>query len=260
MGSSIEKFNSNSFGVQFQTQGDTFVAWADGVAHALGFRDAANLLRGIPAGECGYSLVSSRTPTGGEHEVERPYLTESGFYRALGQRQAARITDEQIRETVIGFQDWVYGDVLPSIRKTGSYISPFVASHQSAIDYFAFHAPLWPGGDPRRGVAYIGLTLEGVILPGWSATREGAIRRMQEKGVVQVLASPPRGFLGECASMEALRKYWLPAGVSGHPDAFETTPESLAIVRAFRRSKHARWLEDNYPLRMATSQTKRLAA
>lgn len=49
------------------------------------------------------------------------YLTEAGFYRALGQRQAARIADAELRERVERFQSWTYGIVLPQIRKTGSY-------------------------------------------------------------------------------------------------------------------------------------------
>lgn len=86
------------------------------VARALGFREAFDMMRNIPDSEKGSELV--RTP-GGEQLVG--YLTEAGFYRALGQRQAARINVGEIRDRVERFQTWVYAEVLPTIRKTGTY-------------------------------------------------------------------------------------------------------------------------------------------
>lgn len=99
---------------------DGFRALASSLARALGFREAYDLLRSIPRGEKGSELV--RTPGG---EQPAGYLTEAGFYRALGQRQAARIADESVRASVERFQSWVYSEVLPTIRKTGgAYIAP----------------------------------------------------------------------------------------------------------------------------------------
>lgn len=95
---------------------DGFHVAAPQFARALGFREAYDLLRSIPDSEKGSELV--RTP-GGEQQMG--YLTEAGFYRALGQRQAARIADAELRERVERFQSWIYGTVLPQIRKTGSY-------------------------------------------------------------------------------------------------------------------------------------------
>jgi prophage antirepressor-like protein len=97
-------------------EADGFRVRASGLARALGIRDAANLLRSIPEAEQGYSLVS--TP-GGKQRVG--YLTEAGFYRALGQRQASRVSDPAIRGRVERFQAWVFGTVLPEIRRTGSF-------------------------------------------------------------------------------------------------------------------------------------------
>lgn len=97
---------------------DGFHVQATPVARALGFRDAFDLLRSIPDAEKGSELV--RTPGG---EQIAGYLTEAGFYRILGQRQAARVTDAEVRERVIRFQAWVFGTVLPAIRQSGCYSS-----------------------------------------------------------------------------------------------------------------------------------------
>lgn len=91
---------------------DGFHVIAPELARALGFRDAFRLMESIPEEEKGYTLAG--TP-GGEQRVG--YLTEAGFYRALGQRQTARITDTEIRAVVERFQAWVYRDVLPRLRR-----------------------------------------------------------------------------------------------------------------------------------------------
>lgn len=85
---------------------------APSLARALGFHAARDLLRSIPDDEKGWEL--SPTP-GGDQRIG--YVTEAGFYRALGQRQVARITDPGARDTVQRFQSWVYGDVLPKLRR-----------------------------------------------------------------------------------------------------------------------------------------------
>lgn len=110
---------------------DGFHVPAPQVARALGFRQALDLTRSIPETEKGYELV--RTP-GGEQRMG--YLTEAGFYRALGQRQAARIADAELRERVERFQSWVFGTVLPEIRRTGSY-SPTPALTEDEIVHHA---------------------------------------------------------------------------------------------------------------------------
>lgn len=114
-------FTNGEFHLELLSHGsEDFRVLAPGLARALGFREAHDLLRSIPMEEKGSELV--RTP-GGEQSVG--YLTEAGFYRALGQRQAARIVDQSARASVQRFQSWVYGEVLPTIRKTGgAYIAP----------------------------------------------------------------------------------------------------------------------------------------
>jgi anti-repressor protein len=115
-------FQNDEFQLRVTTADDSFRVEAPGLARALGFRDSYALVRSVPDTDKGYTLVS--TP-GGEQQVW--YLTEPGFYRALGQRQAARIKDTGVRAQVARFQSWVYGDVLPEIRKTGTYRPPVAA-------------------------------------------------------------------------------------------------------------------------------------
>lgn len=111
--SEIQPFSNGEFSL-FVTPHDIdgFRVSAPELARALGFRDAYRLLESIPEAEKGYTTAC--TP-GGEQRVS--YLTEAGFYRALGQRQAARITDEMVRRLVERFQTWVYRDVLPALRR-----------------------------------------------------------------------------------------------------------------------------------------------
>lgn len=118
--SAVELFSSGEFNLQVlpDDQGG-FRVLAPGLARALAVTDSYTLLRSIPDDEKGSALV--RTP-GGEQRVS--YVTEAGFYRAIGQRQTGRITDPTIRDTVERFQSWVYNDVLPRIRRTGAYAVP----------------------------------------------------------------------------------------------------------------------------------------
>lgn len=97
---------------------DGFRVSAEQLARCLSTR-GRDLVRSIPEGEKGRALV--RTP-GGEQDAW--YLTEAGFYRAIGQRQTGRIEDAATRDQVERFQSWVYGTVLPEIRRTGSYGQP----------------------------------------------------------------------------------------------------------------------------------------
>lgn len=117
MDNTITPFTNDEFDLAVELhEMDGFRVQSPGLARALGMRDAHRLMESIPEEEKGYTTAC--TP-GGEQKVG--YLTEAGFYRALGQRQAARITDPELRARVERFQAWVYRTVLPEIRKTGSF-------------------------------------------------------------------------------------------------------------------------------------------
>jgi len=113
---SVEHFTNNEFDIEMIPDGDSFRVIATGLARALGHRDALDVVRNLPNEEKGYGVV--RTP-GGEQQVWT--LSEPGFYRAIGQRQAARVKDPAVRAQVERFQSWVYGEVLPSLRQHGHY-------------------------------------------------------------------------------------------------------------------------------------------
>jgi anti-repressor protein len=110
--SNIQLFNNGEFEIRVTPTGDSFIVEAPGLARSLGSRDALTMLRSVPEEEKGYALVRT---LGGDQQVW--HVTEAGFYRVLGQRQAARIKDPQVRSMVERFQSWVFGEVLPALRR-----------------------------------------------------------------------------------------------------------------------------------------------
>lgn len=124
MATALAPFQNAEFQIVVtEHQSDGFRVEAPGLARALGMRDAYRLLESIPDEEKGYTTAC--TP-GGEQIVG--YVTEAGFYRALGQRQAARIPDEHMRAQVERFQSWVYREVLPALRRGESLSSAVVST------------------------------------------------------------------------------------------------------------------------------------
>lgn len=118
MSADLIPFTSDEFALELIPHGDSFKVAAPGLARALGFRDAPAMTRSVPEDEKGYTNLC--TP-GGEQAIN--FVTESGFYRVIGQRQASRVKDDEMRARVERFQSWFYGDVLPSIRKHGGYLT-----------------------------------------------------------------------------------------------------------------------------------------
>ncbi|MET9222362.1 Bro-N domain-containing protein [Streptomyces sp. NPDC003300] len=116
---SIERFTTDEFDIELRPDGDAFKVVAAGVARALGFHSAKDMLRTVPDAEKGWETAP--TP-GGEQQVW--HLTEPGFYRVIGQRQANRVKDLGVREQVERFQSWVYGVVLPGLRKEANPGTP----------------------------------------------------------------------------------------------------------------------------------------
>jgi prophage antirepressor-like protein len=96
------------------------MAWfiAADVARILGHRDAANTIKGVDEDERGTTIVS--TP-GGEQTLST--ISEAGLVTVL---MRARV------EAATPFRRWVTHEVLPSIRRTGSYSRPGVMPVPSA--------------------------------------------------------------------------------------------------------------------------------
>ncbi|TDD97701.1 BRO-N domain-containing protein [Actinomadura rubrisoli] len=119
----LRLFHNEEFHLRITPIGDSFKVEAPGLARALAFRDAHRLVESIPDEEKGYTTAC--TP-GGDQRIW--HVTEPGFYRVLGQRQVSRIKDSTVRDQVTRFQDWVYRDVLPTIRRAGTYaLKPVMA-------------------------------------------------------------------------------------------------------------------------------------
>jgi prophage antirepressor-like protein len=83
---------------------------AGDIARVLEYRDAYNLVRGLDEDEKGTHIVS--TP-GGDQSVT--VINEAGLYSAIIRSKAERTKP---------FKRWITHDVLPQIRKTGSYGAP----------------------------------------------------------------------------------------------------------------------------------------
>lgn len=101
---------SYQFGVNplriVRREGEPWFAATD-VAQALGYRDAANLVRNLEDDEKGTHNVST---LGGDQELT--IISESGLYAAIfrSRKPEARL-----------FRKWVTSEVLPAIRKTGTF-------------------------------------------------------------------------------------------------------------------------------------------
>src|ERR1041385_4583152 len=96
----LQVFSNDEFDLKISPDGDSFRVQAPGLARALGFASAKDMLRTVPEQEKGKEIAL--TP-GGQQELW--HITESGFYRVLGHRQTSRIKDTALRDTVTRFQN-----------------------------------------------------------------------------------------------------------------------------------------------------------
>lgn len=113
---SLQQFTYGNHAVRTVTRdGDPWFIAAD-VAQILGYRDAANLTRRIDDEDKGTHLMS--TPSGSQNFS---VISEPGLYVAvIGSKvESARM-----------FKRWVTHEVIPSIRKTGSYAVPQTREEQ----------------------------------------------------------------------------------------------------------------------------------
>lgn len=132
----IEMFSNGEFELHVTPVGDSFEVAATGVARGLSYRDANNLVRLLPENCTSKRYSSVSTPD----DQGTWYLTESGLYRAVGQRTTSRIKDPGQRASVERFQSWLFDEVLPSLRRTGSYTIPATVDSR---DFFEPHTLTW---------------------------------------------------------------------------------------------------------------------
>lgn len=122
----VQLFSNDEFELPIEFEHGQIHAYMAPIARGLGYRDAANLARSLPehcvekreVRETAGHSVPSIMRLGNQEDW---YLTEEGFYRALGQRQTSKIKDPEIRARVERFQAWVFGVVLPALRREGSF-------------------------------------------------------------------------------------------------------------------------------------------
>jgi anti-repressor protein len=116
-------FSGQQVRVVADEQGEPWFVASD-VARILGYSVAKDMTRSLDEDEKGGRLVP--TP-GGDQEMT--VLTEAGLYAAILQRQTGRIVDSTTRDSIGRFKRFVTHDVLPAIRKTGSYgVAPALPS------------------------------------------------------------------------------------------------------------------------------------
>lgn len=130
---------------------------ASDVAEALEYRDAANAARNVSDHQKGTQIVST---LGGEQKVT--IINESGLYKLV---LRSRKPEAEL------FSDWVTGEVLPSIRKTGSY-----NAQPTTISLLS-----------RRWLVYFDDQGKEQVSPieddGFVATRRNIAQRIRERGM-----------------------------------------------------------------------------
>lgn len=138
----IQIFNNEEFGeVRVMGTPDNPLFCATDVAKALGYANPAKAV----IDHCkGVSILETPTP-GGKQKMK--YIGEAEVYRLILKSNAPRAE---------AFQDWVCGEVLPSIRKTGGYVSDAaldrVKTQLLATEETLEGIPLYTLGDLRMDV------------------------------------------------------------------------------------------------------------
>jgi prophage antirepressor-like protein len=110
-------FRTDEFELPMIPHADSFRVNATVVARQLGFGEAKNMIK--PLDEDEKVLVIPHGKNAGRADQPVWYLTEPGFYKAVGQRNVNAIRDPKVRNTVARFQRWVFHDVLPQMLRAG---------------------------------------------------------------------------------------------------------------------------------------------
>jgi prophage antirepressor-like protein len=119
MNTALSVFAFNSHAVRCLDRGGEPWFVATDIAEVLGYRDAPNMVRMLDEDEKGTHNVST---LGGDQETA--IISESGLYACI---LKSRRAEAQV------FRKWVTGEVLPSIRKTGSYSRSEVPSRKEPL-------------------------------------------------------------------------------------------------------------------------------
>lgn len=117
-----QSFSNAEFELPMIPDGDSFRVHADVVAPQLAFRDASEMVLTLDDDEKLLVKTGAFLYPGTDQRLLRAgldrgvwYLTEPGFYRAVGQRDVKLIEDVRCREAVYRFQRWTFHEVLPAM-------------------------------------------------------------------------------------------------------------------------------------------------
>ncbi|PVA95384.1 hypothetical protein DDK01_05995 [Mycobacteroides abscessus] len=120
--SAPQLFTNGEFELPVLPDGDSFRVNGMVVARQLGFRYAADMVRTLADDE----KVFIEKPSSPQHANLRAggdrgvwFVTEPGFYRAVGQRNVNLIKDRKVRDAVARFQRWVFHEVVPAMVRSG---------------------------------------------------------------------------------------------------------------------------------------------
>lgn len=121
----IESFDFRGSQVRVIADDSDRPLWiASDVAKVLGYRNAPDMTRRLDGDEADTRSVRIRSENDVEQKRSVTVITESGLYTAiLGSR----------RPEAKAFKRWVTGEVLPSIRRRGAYLTP-EATEQALSD------------------------------------------------------------------------------------------------------------------------------
>ena len=114
----LQVFNNNDFTIRTvqEDNGEIYFVAKD-VAQALGYSEASNparLFSAVPEVWAGVKRIHTRSENGVEQEREMLCLTEQGLYFFLGRSDKPK---------ALPYQMWIAGEVVPSIRKHGAYMT-----------------------------------------------------------------------------------------------------------------------------------------
>ena len=114
----IQVFQNENFSVRtIEDNGEVFFVAKD-VAEALGYSDKGSitsLFANVPEIWAERKPIAVRSENGVEQEREMLCLTEQGLYFFLGRSDKPK---------ALPYQMWIAGEVVPSIRKHGAYVTP----------------------------------------------------------------------------------------------------------------------------------------
>ena len=115
MDNSLQIFSGNGFSVRTISENGQIWFVARDIADALDYSEASNparLFANVPEIWKEVKQFHIRSENGVEQELDMLCVTEQGLYFFLGRSDKPK---------ALPYQIWVAGDVVPSIRETGSY-------------------------------------------------------------------------------------------------------------------------------------------